>query len=82
MLISFLFFFFLILRIVKLKLPMHQILKHQQVIEELMEENEKLRHVLVEDLKIPPSKLQASFSSKNKSPCTDCFECRRKQRKK
>ncbi|KAH0974118.1 hypothetical protein GBA52_016017 [Prunus armeniaca] len=61
---------------------LQMILKHQQVIEELMEENEKLRHVLVEDLKIQPSKLQASFSSKNKSPCTDCFECRRKQRKK
>ncbi|BFG31287.1 hypothetical protein CerSpe_175610 [Prunus speciosa] len=61
---------------------LQMILKHQQVIEELMEENEKLRHVLVEDLKIPPSKLQASYSSKNKSPCTDCFECRRKQRKK
>uniref|UniRef100_A0A5B7B4P3 Uncharacterized protein n=1 Tax=Davidia involucrata TaxID=16924 RepID=A0A5B7B4P3_DAVIN len=57
------------------------VLKHQQVIEELTEENEKLRQILVEDLKIPPSKLQASYSSRNKSTCTDCFECRRKQRK-
>ncbi|KAM2624355.1 hypothetical protein TB1_031338 [Malus domestica] len=61
---------------------LQMILKHQQVIEELMEENEKLRQVLVEDLKVSPSKLQASYSSKNTSPCTDCFECRRKQRRK
>ncbi|PQM40830.1 uncharacterized protein Pyn_12283 [Prunus yedoensis var. nudiflora] len=47
---------------------LQMILKHQQVIEELMEENEKLRHVLVEDLKIPPSKLQASYS---KFKCLD-----------
>ncbi|KAA8522175.1 hypothetical protein F0562_012848 [Nyssa sinensis] len=39
---------------------LQMVLKHQQVIEELMEENEKLRQILVEDLKIPPSKLQAS----------------------
>lgn len=61
---------------------LQMILKHQQIIEELMEENEKLRHILVEDLKVSPSKLQASYSSKNRSPCTDCFECRRKQRRK
>ncbi|KAK9275217.1 hypothetical protein L1049_022479 [Liquidambar formosana] len=63
---------------------LQMVLKHQQIIEELMEENEKLRHILVDDLKIPPSKLQASYSSsnRNQSPCTDCFECRRKQRKK
>lgn len=60
---------------------LQMVLKHQQVIEELMEENEKLRQVLVEDLKIPASKLEASHSSKSKSPCTDCFDCRRKQRK-
>ncbi|KAM1787568.1 uncharacterized protein LOC126626668 [Malus sylvestris] len=61
---------------------LQMILKHQQIIEELMEENDKLRHILVEDLKVSPSKLQASYSSKNRSPCTDCFECRRKQRRK
>ncbi|XP_059638871.1 uncharacterized protein LOC132281158 [Cornus florida] len=60
---------------------LQMVLKHQQVIEELMEENEKLRGILVEDLKIPPSKLQAN-SRRNKSPCTDCYECRRKQRKR
>lgn len=60
---------------------LQMVLKHQQLIEELMEENEKVRQVLLEDLKIPPSKLQAAYSSKNKSLCTDCFECRRKQRK-
>lgn len=60
---------------------LQMVLKHQQVIDELMEENEKLRHVLVEDLKVPPRKLKATYSSKNISPCSDCFECRRKQRK-
>lgn len=61
---------------------LHMVLKHQQIIEQLMEENEKLRQILVEDLKIPSGKLQASSSGRNKLPCTDCFDCRRKQRKK
>ncbi|KAL6183488.1 hypothetical protein ACLB2K_044899 [Fragaria x ananassa] len=58
------------------------VLKHQQIIDELTEENDKLRHILVEDLKVPPSKLQASYTSKIRSPCSDCFECRRKQRRR
>ncbi|XP_030524786.1 uncharacterized protein LOC115736988 isoform X3 [Rhodamnia argentea] len=57
------------------------VLKHQQVIEELMEENEKLRQILVEDLKVSPSKIKGTFSSRSNSPCDDCFECRRKQRR-
>ncbi|EOY24214.1 Dynamin-like 120 kDa protein, putative isoform 1 [Theobroma cacao] len=57
------------------------VLKHQRIIEELMEENQKLHQILIEDLKIPPSKLQASYSSKIKSPCSECFHCRRKLRK-
>ncbi|KAL5815105.1 hypothetical protein ACOSQ3_025899 [Xanthoceras sorbifolium] len=61
---------------------LQMVLKHQKVIEELMEENENLRQILVEDLKIPPSKLQASYSGRNKTACSDCFECRRKQRKR
>ncbi|KAI4315207.1 hypothetical protein L6164_028040 [Bauhinia variegata] len=61
---------------------LRMVLKHQQIIEELVEENEKLRHILVEDLKIPSGKLQASSSGRYKLPCTDCFECRRKQRRK
>lgn len=60
---------------------LHMVLKHQQVIEDLMKENEKLRRILVEDLNIPPSKLKASYSGST-SPCADCFECRRKQRRK
>ncbi|XP_057978772.1 uncharacterized protein LOC131165098 [Malania oleifera] len=60
---------------------LHMVLKHQQIIEKLIEENEKLRQILVEDLKIPVSKIQASNSGRNRSPCSDCFECRRKQRK-
>ncbi|PSR93472.1 Cytospin-B like [Actinidia chinensis var. chinensis] len=60
---------------------LQMVLKHQQVIEDLMKENEKLRRILVEDLKIPPSKLQGSYSTST-FPCVDCFECRRKRRKK
>ncbi|XP_019179647.1 PREDICTED: uncharacterized protein LOC109174869 [Ipomoea nil] len=61
---------------------LHLVLKHQQVIEELMRENEKLRQILVEDLKVSPAKLQASYSSGIKSPCSECFDCRRKQRRR
>ncbi|XP_039060382.1 uncharacterized protein LOC120204358 isoform X2 [Hibiscus syriacus] len=58
------------------------VLKHQQIIEELMQENEKLHQILVEDLKISPSKFQTSYSSsKMKPPCSECFHCRRKRRK-
>ncbi|KAJ4956342.1 hypothetical protein NE237_013125 [Protea cynaroides] len=61
---------------------LQMVLKHQQVIEELMEEHEKLRQILVEELKVPPSKLQVCSSrTKSVSPCSDCFECRRRQRK-
>lgn len=62
-------------------LKTNQVLKHQQVIEELKKENEKLRQILVEELKVAPEKLEASNSTKIESPCTDCFDCRRKQRK-
>ncbi|CAK7356290.1 unnamed protein product [Dovyalis caffra] len=61
---------------------LQMVLRHQQIIDELMEENQKLRQILVEDLKVSPNKLQASHSTRNKSPCSDCFECRRRQRKK
>ncbi|KAK9667964.1 hypothetical protein RND81_13G024300 [Saponaria officinalis] len=61
---------------------LRMVVKHQQVIEELMEENERLRQIMVEDLKVAPSKLRARHTSKSTSPCTDCFECRRKQRRK
>lgn len=61
---------------------LRMILKHQQAIEELIQENEKLCQILIQDLKVPPSKLKASYSSAKQSPCADCFECRRKQRKR
>ncbi|XP_010275464.1 PREDICTED: uncharacterized protein LOC104610510 isoform X2 [Nelumbo nucifera] len=59
------------------------VLKHQQFIEELMEENEKLRQILVDELKVPESKLKARNTSRTKSlsPCSDCFECRRRQQR-
>ncbi|EHA8591104.1 hypothetical protein COCNU_scaffold033492G000020 [Cocos nucifera] len=59
------------------------LLKHQQVIEELMEENQKLRQILMEDLNVPPSKFQTNKESKIKTyyTCSDCFECRRRNRR-
>ncbi|KAK6935108.1 hypothetical protein RJ641_035263 [Dillenia turbinata] len=56
---------------------LHMVLKHQQMIEKLMEENEKLRKILLDNLNIPASKLES-----RSSPCKDCFECRRRRRKK
>ncbi|KAK2426192.1 hypothetical protein QL285_024887 [Trifolium repens] len=43
---------------------LQMVLKHQQIIEELVEENEKLRQILVEELKVPTSKLVASSSDR------------------
>ncbi|CAJ2645881.1 uncharacterized protein LOC123911423 isoform X2 [Trifolium pratense] len=43
---------------------LQMVLKHQQIIEELVEENEKLRQILVEELKVPTSKLEASSSDR------------------
>ncbi|WCJ25794.1 hypothetical protein M5689_007653 [Euphorbia peplus] len=60
---------------------LQMVLKHQQLIDELVEENEKLRQILMEDLKISPGKIQSSHTTRNRPPCSDCFECRRKQRK-
>ncbi|CAL9206828.1 unnamed protein product [Musa hybrid cultivar] len=58
------------------------LLKHQQVIEELIEENQILRQILAEDFKVPLSKLQAKKDNRRKAyyPCSDCFECRRRRR--
>ncbi|WVZ57656.1 hypothetical protein U9M48_008016 [Paspalum notatum var. saurae] len=59
------------------------VLKHQKIIEELREENEKLRQILIEELKVSPTKLQIGHKSGLKAyyPCSDCFECRRRSRK-
>uniref|UniRef100_A0A1S3CPX8 Uncharacterized protein n=2 Tax=Cucumis melo TaxID=3656 RepID=A0A1S3CPX8_CUCME len=69
----------------RLRLENHlfqMVIMHQKLIQELREENNKLHQILVEDLKIPPSKLQASNIGRNIPPCSDCFECRRKQRRR
>lgn len=60
-----------------------QLLKHQQIIEELMEENKKLRRILVEDLKVPSDKLQASNEDRTKhtDPCSDCIDSQRREKK-
>ncbi|CAN6486705.1 unnamed protein product [Victoria cruziana] len=59
------------------------LLKHQKVIEELTEENEKLRQVLIKELKVSPEKFETSSdkSWKLDTTCADCFECRRRRRK-
>lgn len=59
------------------------VLKHQKVIEELQEENENLRQILIEELKISPTKLQIGHKNGVKAyyPCSDCFECRRRSRR-
>ncbi|RLN42830.1 uncharacterized protein C2845_PM01G21700 [Panicum miliaceum] len=59
------------------------VLKHQRVIEDLREENENLRQILVEELKVSPTKLQIDRKNGVKAyyPCSDCFECRRRSRK-
>ncbi|KAL0324495.1 UNVERIFIED_CONTAM: hypothetical protein Scaly_2416600 [Sesamum calycinum] len=44
---------------------LQMVLKHQVIIEELMKENEKLRQILVEELKVQPGKLQFSFTSRS-----------------
>ncbi|XP_027080861.1 uncharacterized protein LOC113779906 isoform X1 [Coffea eugenioides] len=63
---------------------LQMVLSHQRIIEGLMKENEKLHKILVEDLKISPEKLQATSLSTNssKSPCSECFKCRRRLRKR
>ncbi|XP_073049508.1 uncharacterized protein [Primulina eburnea] len=61
---------------------LQMVLKHQLLIEELTQESKKLHQILVEVLKVDPSKFQSSFTSSSKPSCTECFECRRKQRRR
>ncbi|XP_010439988.1 PREDICTED: uncharacterized protein LOC104723336 isoform X2 [Camelina sativa] len=63
-------------------LMLQMVLKHQKLIDEVMEENEKLRRIIIEDLKVSPEKLKlVSPYNDETPPCKDCFECRRKQRR-
>ncbi|KAI4372422.1 hypothetical protein MLD38_010656 [Melastoma candidum] len=62
---------------------LQMVLKHQQVIEELREQNQRLQQILAEELKVPPGKIRGgSNASWDNYPCADCFECRRKQRRR
>lgn len=61
---------------------LQMVLKHQLLIEELMNESKKLHQILVEELKVDPSKFQSRFTCSSKPSCTECFECRRKQRRR
>ncbi|KAF2585123.1 hypothetical protein F2Q70_00034465 [Brassica cretica] len=62
-------------------LMLQMVLKHQKLVNELMEENETLRRIIIEDLKVSPEKLNSVSSYVYESPCKDCFECRRKHRR-
>lgn len=62
-------------------LMLQMVLKHQKLVNELMEENETLRRIIIEDLKVSPEKLKSVSSYVYESPCKDCFECRRKHRR-
>ncbi|WOL10499.1 hypothetical protein Cni_G19256 [Canna indica] len=59
------------------------LLKHQRIIDELIEENQKLQEILVEELKVPRWSLQVETNNKTKPyyACSDCFECRRRSRR-
>ncbi|KAL7617442.1 hypothetical protein Lser_V15G02116 [Lactuca serriola] len=61
------------------------VLKQQLALEKLKEENEKLREILVEDLKVSPDKFKVKvngyYSGTNMYTCNDCLECRRRQRR-
>ncbi|KAM0015386.1 hypothetical protein Hdeb2414_s0032g00710291 [Helianthus debilis subsp. tardiflorus] len=60
------------------------VLKQQLALEKLKEENEKLQRILVEDLKVSPDKFKVNGytgSGSGNTYCSDCFECRRRQRR-
>ncbi|KAI3711050.1 hypothetical protein L2E82_40854 [Cichorium intybus] len=59
------------------------VLKQQLALEKLKEENEKLREILVEDLKVSPHKFKVNgyYSASNMYTCSNCIECRRRQRR-
>lgn len=58
--------------------------RHQKLIEKLVEDNKKLHRILVEDLGVSSERLQGSYLSigRSKPPCDECFECRRRQRRR
>ncbi|KAF3787620.1 hypothetical protein EJ110_NYTH22714 [Nymphaea thermarum] len=62
---------------------LQMLLKHQKVIDELTEENEKLRQILIKEFNVSPEKFETSSDKRWKldSTCADCFECRRRRRK-
>lgn len=59
------------------------VLNQQLALEKLKEENEKLREILVEDLKVSPDKFKVNgyYSGTNMYTCSDCLECRRRHRR-
>ncbi|XP_031502935.1 uncharacterized protein LOC116266022 isoform X2 [Nymphaea colorata] len=62
---------------------LQMLLKHQKIIDELTEENEKLRQILIKEFNVSPEKFKTSSDERWKldTTCADCFECRRRRRK-
>lgn len=60
------------------------LLKHEELLRELGEDNTLFRHVLVEELNVSPDKLHKKSATENnsKNNSTDCFECRRRARRR
>ncbi|KAJ9549979.1 hypothetical protein OSB04_022522 [Centaurea solstitialis] len=59
------------------------VLKQQVALEKLKEENEMLRKILIQDLKVSPDKFKVNmYSDTNMYTCNDCFECRRRDRRR
>lgn len=58
------------------------VLKQQVALEKLKEENDKVRKILVQDLKVSPDKFKVNTDTNMYYTCSDCFECRRKDRRR
>lgn len=63
---------------------LQMLMRHQELLQELEEDNTLFRHVLVEELNVSPDKLQKKSATENnsKNNSTDCFECRRRARRR
>ncbi|KAI3727435.1 hypothetical protein L6452_16048 [Arctium lappa] len=58
------------------------VLKQQVALEKLKQENDKVRKILVQDLKVSPDKFKVNIDTDMYYTCSDCFECRRKDRRR
>jgi len=63
---------------------LQMLLRHQELLGELEEDNALFRRVLVEELNVSPDKLHKKSATENnsKNNSSDCFECRRRARRR